>query len=134
MAVQLSVTVRNAKLDAIETTVGTAPYLDIRSGAQPGNCATGDTGTEIEHMALPSDWLGTATGGTKSKAGSWTGTADASATAGHFRIKNTADTICHLQGSVTATGGGGDMELDNTNIASGQTITVNTFVITEGNV
>ena len=52
MALQLSVAARNALLDAIETTIGTAPYLDIRTGAQPADCAQADAGTELEHMAL----------------------------------------------------------------------------------
>lgn len=133
MAVQLSVAVRNARLDQIETTIGVTPWLDIRSGAQPADCAQADAGTEIEHMALPSDWLGNASGGTKAKAGTWSGTADASATAAHFRIKETTDTTCHMQGSITATSGGGDIELDNVTINSGQTITINTFTLTDGN-
>ena len=35
----------------------------------------------------------------------------------------------HIQGSVTATGGGGDMTLDNTSIASGQTVTITSFTL-----
>ncbi|MBP9034525.1 MAG: hypothetical protein KBG29_11570 [Pseudomonadales bacterium] len=133
MALQLSVAARNALLDAIETTIGTAPYLDIRTGAQPADCAQADAGTELEHMALPSDWLAAASGGTKAKAGTWTGTADAAGTAAHFRVKDTADTNCHMQGSVTATGGGGQLELDNVVIASGQTITITAFTLTAPN-
>jgi hypothetical protein len=34
---------------------------------------------------------------------------------------------------VTATGGGGDMTLDNTSIASGQKVTITTFTISAGN-
>lgn len=37
-----------------------------------------------------------------------------------------------MQGSITATGGGGDMELDNTSIAAGQQVTVSSFTITAG--
>lgn len=133
MAVQLSVAVRNAMLDQIETTIGTTPYLDLRTGAQPADCSQADAGTELEHMALPSDWLAAASSGSKAKNGTWTGTADAAGTAAHFRIKETTDTTCHMQGSITATSGGGDMELDNTTIAIGQTITVSTFTITAGN-
>ena len=133
MAIQLSTAVRNARLDAIETTISTTPFLDIRSGAQPADCATADSGTEIEHMALPSDWLAAASGGTKAKSGTWSGTADASGTAAHFRIKDSGDATCHMQGSITATSGGGDMELDNTSITSGQTITISTFTLTDGN-
>ena len=133
MAVQLSTTVRNARLDQIESTVGTTPYLDIRTGAQPANCASADSGTELEHMALPSDWMAAAASGQKAKNGTWSGTADATGTAAHFRIKDSTDTTCHLQGSVTGTGGGGDMELNNTSISTGQTITIDTFTLTDGN-
>ena len=45
MTVQLSVAVRNARLDAIETTIAASAVLKIRSGAQPANCAAADTGT-----------------------------------------------------------------------------------------
>lgn len=133
MSVQLSVAVRNAMMDQMESTVGTTPYLDIRTGAQPADCSVGDSGTELEHMALPSDWLTASSSGSKSKSGTWSGTADSGGTAGHFRIKDSGDTTCHMQGSVTATGGGGDMELDNVAISNGQTITVATFTITAGN-
>lgn len=133
MALQLSTAARNALLDAIETAVGTTPYLDIRSGAQPVDCSSADSGTELEHMALPSDWMAAASGGTKAKAGTWTGSADASGTAGHFRVKDSADTACHMQGSVTGTGGGGQLELDNVAIASGQTITITAFTLTAPN-
>ena len=133
MAVQLGVLVRNGKLDAVETVTGTAPFLDIRTGAQPANCAAADSGVELEHMTLPTDWLSAAVAGVKSLLGSWSGTTDAAGTAAHWRIKNSADTVCHLQGSITATSGGGDMEINNVVIASGQAITVNTFAMTEAN-
>lgn len=133
MAVQLSTTVRNARLDTIESTIGTTPYLDIRSGAQPANCAAADSGTELAHIALPSDWMAAAASGAKAKANTWSGTGAAAGTAGHFRVKDSGDTTCHIQGSVTATSGGGDMELDNTSIAVSQAITVNTFTLTDGN-
>lgn len=133
MAVQLSVTVRNARIDSIETTISTAPYLDLRTGAQPADCAQADSGTELVHMALPSDWMAAASAGAASKTGTWTGTGAAAGAAAHFRIKDTADTTCHMQGSVTGTGGGGDMELDNVNIAVSQTVTVSTFTLTDAN-
>jgi hypothetical protein len=133
MAAQLSVAVRNARLDSIESTIGVTPFLDLRTGAQPADCASADSGTEVEHMALPSDWMAAAASGSKAKAGTWTGTADADGTVAHFRIKESTDTTCHLQGSVTGTGGGGDMELDNTAVTTGQTITVSTFTLTDAN-
>jgi hypothetical protein len=133
MAVQLSVAVRNARLDQIETTIGVSPFLDFRTGAQPVNCAAADSGTELEHMSLPSDWMAAAAAGVKGKNGTWTGTVDAAGTAAHFRVKETTDTTCEIQGSITATGGGGDMELNNVVLAIGQTITVSQFDLTDGN-
>jgi hypothetical protein len=127
-AFQFSDAARNAALDAVETAAGTAPTLEIRTGAAPANCAAADSGTVLATMSLPSDWMAAASGGSKAKLGTWQdAAADATGTAGHFRIKQGA--TCHIQGSVTATGGGGDMTLDNTSIATGQTVTINTFTI-----
>ena len=133
MAVQMGVLARNARLDSIETTLGTTPWLDLRTGAQPADCAQADSGTELEHMALPSDFLAAAASGAKAKNGTWSGTVDAAGTVAHFRLKPGADSSCEMQGSVTATSGGGDMEIDNVVLAIGQTVTVNTFTLTDGN-
>jgi len=134
MAIQLSATVRNARLDAIESTVGASAILEIRSGAAPADCATADSGTLLASMTLPADWMAAASAGSKAKSGTWQdASANAAGTAGHFRIKDSGGTTCHLQGTITATGGGGDMELDNTSIASGQQITITTFTLTDGN-
>ena len=53
----------------------------------------------------------------------------ASGTAGYFRFYD-ASANCHMQGTITATGGGGDMTLDNTNIAAGQTVNITGFTLT----
>lgn len=133
MAVQLSVAARNARLDAIETTTGASAKLQIRSGAQPATAATAASGTLLCEIALPADYMAAASAGSKAKSGTWSGTGAAAGTAGHFRVVDTAGTTCHIQGSITATGGGGDMTLDNTSIASGQTVTVNTFTLSDAN-
>jgi len=134
MALQQSVAVRNARLDAIEVTTGAAAILKLRSGAVPASCATADSGTVVATIALPSDWMANASGGSKSKSGTWEDvSADATGVIGHFRIYASDGITCHLQGTVTATGGGGDMIVDNTNVAAGQDIIVNTFTITAGN-
>jgi hypothetical protein len=134
MTLQLSTAVRNARLDSIESTIGTAAVLKIRTGAQPATCATADSGSVLATLTLPSDWMAAASGGSKAKSGTWEDTsADASGTAAHFRLYASDGTTCHLQGSVTATGGGGDMTVDNTSFASGQDFTVTGFTLTDGN-
>ncbi len=131
---QYSDSVRNAKLDAIETTISTAPIMRIRTGSPPADCATADSGTVLATLTLPSDWMAAASGGSKAKSGTWQdASADAAGTAGHFRIYNSGDTTCHMQGTVSATGGGGDMTVDNAVFASGQQFTVTTFSITDNN-
>ena len=136
MSFQFSPAARNAALDAIGTAIGTSPKLQLRSGTLPADTAATDAGNLLVEIALPSDWLETAATGVKTIKGIWTGTGTAAAgggtNAGHFRIKNTAGTITHVQGTITITGGGGDMELDNPNIAQKQSVTVTTFTLTAG--
>lgn len=134
MALQYSVTVRNAQLDAFETAIGASAVLKIRTGSPPANCATADSGTVLATLNLPSDWMAAASSGSKAKSGTWEElSADATGTAGHWRLYASDGTTCHAQGTCTATGGGGDMTLDNTSINSGQTVTVTGFTITAGN-
>lgn len=134
MALQFSVLVRNARLDAIETVLSTSPVLKFRSGAQPANCAAADSGTVIATLALPSDWLAAAASGSKAKLGTWEDiSADALGIIGHFRIYASDGVTCGMQGSVTITGGGGNMTVDNTVVEAAQDITVTAFSITDGN-
>lgn len=137
MAIQFSTTLRNNQLDQIEVTTGTSAKLRLYSGSPPANCAAAATGTMLLEVTLPSDWMNDAANGIKTKNGTWTGTGDAGAgtgtNAGYFRVWDSGVTNCHLQGTVTITGGGGDMTLDNTNIAQNQTVTVNTFTLNAGN-
>lgn len=133
MALNYSTTLRNNQLDQVESTTGTAPKLQFRSGAKPADCAAADSGTLLAELTLPSDWMNAASGGQKTKSGTWSGTAVATGTIGHFRIKDSTGTTCHVQGSVSLAGGGGDMIVDNTSIAVGQTINVNGFTLNAGN-
>lgn len=134
MAIKMSATVRNARLNAIETAIGVSAVLKIRSGAPPTNITDADSGTVLATLSLPSDWMAAASGGSVSLTGTWQdASADAAGTAGHFRLYASDGTTQHMQGTVTATGGGGDMELDNTSIASGQSVTITAFTLTDGN-
>jgi hypothetical protein len=129
---QFSVAVRNARQEAIETTVGTAPTLEIRSGPKPANCAAADSGTLLASIVLPSDWSADASAGAKTLLGSWLDpSANATGTAEHYRIKQGG--TCHVQGTASMAGGGGELILNNTNIAAGQPVSVTAFTTTDGN-
>ena len=66
--------------------------------------------------------------------GTWAdNSADATGTAGHYRIYASDGTTCHDQGTVTLTGGGGDLTVDNTSFAAGQAFSVTQFTKTAGN-
>ncbi len=136
MAIQLGIAVRNARLDAIETTAGTGPILTIRTSGQPANCAAANTGTVLATLTLPADWMNAASSGTKTLLGSWAdSSADAPGTAAHFRIHDSTATTCHMQGSITSVlTGTGDMLLDNAVLAAGQAFSITVFTLTDGNV
>ncbi len=137
MTIQYSVNLRNNQLDQIESTTGLSAKLRLYSGSPPVSCAAAASGSMLVDMALPSDWMSAAASGQKVKTGTWTGAGTAAAgagtNAGYFRIADSTGATTHMQGTVTITGGGGDMTLDNTNIAQNQVVTVNTFTITAGN-
>jgi hypothetical protein len=134
MAIQLSTTARNAILNAIETAVGTAAVLKIRTGAAPANCGTADSGTVLASLSLPSDWMSDAAAGSKALTGSWAdASADASGNAEHFRLYASDGTTCHMQGTVTVTGGGGDMTVAAVAITATQPVTVTAFTLAAAN-
>jgi len=131
MALQYSVAVNNARLDAVETATGASAKLRIYTGSAPANCAAAATGTLLVDMALPTDWMNAASAASKTKLGTWSGTGAAAGTAGYFRIVDNAGTTAHVQG--TCGQGTGDLSLDNTNIAVGQTVSVNSFTLNAAN-
>lgn len=131
MTVQLSVAVRNAMLDAIETAIGTAAVIKFRTGAPPATCATADSGTVVASYTLASDWAGAASSGAKAFSNTpvTDSSADNAGTVGHYRVYASDGTTCHMQGTVTATGGGGDLTIDNVVIAAGQVVSITSWQI-----
>lgn len=131
MALQFSTTARNNAGDSLETTIGTSPTVEIRSGSVPANCAAADSGTLLATITCPSDFWAAASSGAKALSGSWTVAASSAGTPGHFRMKSSGGT-CHIQGTVTVTGGGGDLQISAASLASGQQFTITSFTVTVG--
>ena len=131
MAIKLSVAVRNAMLDAYETTVGTSPKMRILTGSAPANCAAAQTGTLLAELTLPADWASAAASGAKALAGSWSGSVTVAGTAGHFRIVDSTGTTCHEQGTISTTGA--DINLTNTSLTVGQVLVITAKTLTAGN-
>lgn len=142
MAVNYSTAVRIAMLDIIESTIGGNARIRFYSGTKPIACSDASTGTLLATMALTGaggDWMSAASAAgnvvTKAKNGAstWTTTGVAAGNIGYYRIYDASETVCHEQGTVTATGGGGDITVDNVTIAIGQALTITGKTITAGN-
>lgn len=131
MTLQLAVATRNA-LTAQMVTDFAGGSLKLFSGTVPSNCAAADpSGLLATCATLPSPAL-TSTSGVTAKSGTWTITGSAAGSAASFRVYSSG-AVCVAQGTVTATGGGGDMTMDNVVIANAQVITESTFAVTAGN-
>ena len=99
MAVQSALADRDSYVNAIGTALSSGT-LDIRSGAQPANCAAANSGTLGVSISLGASPFTTASGtGVLSLATSHSGTGAANITAGHFRFM-TSGAACRLQGTV----------------------------------
>lgn len=73
---------------------------------------------------------GTVTGGVWTVTFDGAATATAAGTATRARIKAASGTVVVDGLTVSATSGAGDVRLDNTSIASGQSVTVSSFTVT----
>jgi len=128
MAIQWSTTVRNALLDAWEMAIGTSAIIRIYTGTVPANCAAAATGTKLIDLPLASDWAAAASGGAKNlNSVPLASTTLAGGTPGYYRIYAADGTTCHEQGSVTLSGLGGDMTLDNISLNASQGVNVTMF-------
>lgn len=123
MAITTNSTFKNTVLDGFDAAFNSGT-LEIRTGAAPG-AGNAATGTVLATITLPADAFAAAAGGTKAKAGTWQdASADATGTAAHFRMVGGSNIV---EGTVTATGGGGDMELDSVSITAAQVVTITAF-------
>lgn len=123
MAIQFSTVVRNALLDAWETSIGVSVKVELRTGVQAANTAAPASGTLLAVFSLGADWAGPAVNGSKSLLSLPAATvALAPGAATHYRLTSSDGTVCHEHGSVTATAMGGDMTVDNPSIAANQNV------------
>jgi hypothetical protein len=131
MATQVTDVVARTMLDSLDATFN-GGKIQIRTGAAPG-VGQSPAGTLLIDEDLPADALAPASGRSKAKNGTWQAVGLAVGQAGHFRIIAAGDTgganqnEPRIEGTVTATGGGGELTLDNINIAVDQTVTVTSF-------
>lgn len=130
MTTGYSTTLRNAQLDAITTAVGAAGKLNIYDGTRP---ATGGAATNLlAQFTLGSPFAAASSGAVLSPTLPSATTGAIAGTATWFRVTTLGGTQV-IDGSVTATGGGGDLQLNSTAVSVGVNVTVASWTITRGN-
>jgi hypothetical protein len=130
MALGMSTTLRNARLDAITTAVGASGKLRIYDGTRP---ATGGTATTLlAELTLNATFAPAASGGTLTlNAITADSSADATGTATWGRIVKSDGTTFVMDVSVGTSGA--DINLNTTILVTGANVAVTSAVFTEGN-
>ena len=131
MTIKYSTTLRNNRLNILDGAFNSGK-LRIYSGAPPASVDDAATGTMLVELSLPSTAMAPASGGTKSKAGTWSGVAAASGNAGYFRLIDTTFNFATIQGTVGLAGSSPDLIVDAVAISNGQAFSVTSFTITAG--
>lgn len=129
MATQYSVAARTSQMTQLNTTIGTNAQIMIYTGAPPANVGTAASGTLLAQFAGNATAFGVAASAVLTASAVASVNAVAAGVAGYYRI-NTSAGVAVSQGTITGSGGGGDMILTNTNIASGQLCNFTSLTIT----
>lgn len=132
MALSYSTAIRNAQLDAITTAVGTTAKLRIYSGTRPANVAAAITGTLLAELTCNATFAPSGSGGVLTlNAITSDASADATGTATHFRLWNSAASTAMIDGDVSTSGA--DLNLNSVSITAAGSVAVTSFTITAGN-
>lgn len=138
MAISLTLRARNTSGNSIVSLidVGTRNpngYMEIRSGTKPTSPQEPALGTLLATLSFSNPAFGPFSGGS-STANTIAPdiSIDETGTAGWFRIFD-RDNATVLDGTITAVGGGGDIEFDNINFVKGGTVEITTIVLTMPN-
>lgn len=117
-------------LDAVATKIdadASPGYIEVRTGSQPANANTAASGTLLATITLDDPaFTGAASSGSLTLDVSGTPTdssADNTGTAGWARVYDGGGNAI-FDGSVTASGGGGDFIITSTSVTSGQSVTL----------
>ena len=132
MTLSLANTVRTLMCDALVDSVDAgagAGTIKIYDGSRPANPDAAITGNLLATITLIDPAFGAASNGVATLSDPVAVTAVATGTATHFRASDSTPTV-RFDGSVTATGGGGDLTLATTSITSGLSIDVTGGTIT----
>jgi hypothetical protein len=135
MTLRINTSVRNAMVDAVKALIDAgsgAGKIRIYTGSQPATVATAASGTLLADIPFADPSFGATGTGTAAADVTpvLTATAGNSGAAGWFRILD-SDNNSLIDGTVTATGGGGDLTLATTTVTSGLSVSVTALTLTQ---
>lgn len=119
MAISIGTSLQQAMGAAAATEIGASATIEIRSGSKPATVATTASGTLLGTVTISGSF--TSTAGVLTSADPAAVAVVASGVAGYFRVKKSGGTAV-IDGTITESGGGGDMILDDTDLVSGGTV------------
>ena len=128
--------VRNTRMNAITTALGTTAYLEIFTGTQPGKSAgvfNADSGTKLASLPCSNPIAPGASAGVLTFSAITSETGLASGTPGYFRVKTAQNGVAStviIEGDAAV--GSGSLNFSST-IASGGQVSITSATITEGN-
>ena len=122
---------RDAQQQGLITYAGTGALIKIYSGTQPANANTAISSQTLLASLPVSGSFGTDSNGTITLSAVTAATAVATGTASFFRIFKSDGTTVVMDGSVGTSAA--DMILDNTSIATGQTVSITSGTIIRAN-
>ncbi|MGW6790042.1 hypothetical protein [Streptomyces chartreusis] len=134
--IQLATATVNAMADAVDALINggsAAGTIKVYSGSQPANANASITGTLLATFTLDNPAFGAASGGVITLgAVPLTTTGAAAGTATHFRCASggTGGVGTVWDGQVTATGGGGELQLNTTTISVGVSVEITSGTFT----
>ena len=122
---------RDAQQNGLITYAGSAAIIHIYDGSQPANANTAISGQTLLVSLNVSGSFGTDSNGTITMSSVTSATAVATGTASFFRITKSDNSTVVMDGSVGTSSA--DMILDNTSIATGQTVSITSGTIIRAN-
>lgn len=136
MSPTLNVQMRNYILDQLNAAFDGGKFR-IYSGAKPATPNLAPTGTLLVEVTAADFFAAAASGQIAINAALTDNSANGAGTAGWARLSQVSDTDAldaafrRMDFTVTATGGGGEITLDNAVIAAGQNVSITSFTLTQ---
>ena len=130
---KISTAARDAACDGIVDLVdggASAGTIEIRTGSPPTNPGDADSGTLLGTLTFSDPAFGASATGTATASAITSDTsADATGTAGHFRVKDSDGTVI-FQGTCGEAADSPDMTFDDKSIIAGGTISISSLTVT----